>query len=244
MKTGRMKILNAEDLELAQSRLNRRIEDMADAAGLSNDEIAPITDGVYDAAKYLASGRRIMWVMKEPYDEIINGKPLGGGWNVAKDCFIKQDAWSNPSWQPIIYSIYGLKYGCLWNQMDWIRDDKTMADSLQEIAYINVSKMPNEKESDDGYIGECYKFWKTVLFEQIDIYSPDVIIFANTFMLFRNDLLSSSIRVGDVSFGKVKAGDAYRWGDKLLLDVYHPNNRTVTREVYVNSIIETITNNP
>ena len=237
-----MKVMNAKELEWSQSKLNSKVEEVATAAGLSSKGISPITDGVYDAEKYLASDRKVMWIMKEPYDEFTDGKPAGGGWNLVRDCFAKSDIWSSPSWQPVIYSMYGLKHGHLWNQMDWIRNDKTMADILQEIAYINVSKMPNRKVSDDGYIGKCYKIWQPILLEQIGIYAPDVIIFANTFMHFKNDLLPALIRVGDVSFENIKAGDAYRWGRKLLLDIYHPNNRTVTREVYVNSIIETITN--
>ena len=235
--------MKTNELELAQTRLNKKVEDMAAAAGLSNDDVDPITDGIYDAAKYLAARRRVMWVMKEPYDEIIDGKPMGGGWNLAKGCFAKDDAWANPSWQPIIYSMYGLKHDLRWDRMDWIRDDKSMADILQEIAYINVSKMPNLSSSDDGHIGECYHFWKPLLFEQIETYDPEVIIFASTFGHFRNDLQPDLQKVGEVSFNKVWAGTAYRWNGKLLLDVYHPNNRTITREVYVNSIIEVISKN-
>ncbi len=47
-------------------------------------------------------------------------------------------------------------------------------------------------------------------------------------------------KVGSISFDNFNAGDAYKWEGKLLLDVYHPNNRTVCRKVYVNSIIEAI----
>ena len=47
-------------------------------------------------------------------------------------------------------------------------------------------------------------------------------------------------KVGSISFNNFNAVDAYKWEGKLLLDVYHPNNRTVSKEVYVNSIIEAI----
>lgn len=228
--------MTAKELEKAQLSLEDRIFEIARENGMI--KTYPITDGVYDAAKYLASGRRVMWVMKEPYDEIFNGEPYGGGWNLARDCFAKPDAWSNRSWQPIIYTMYGLKHGLLWSQMDWIRNNKSMADILQEIAYINVSKMPNMTASNNDYIRDCYQKWKPILFEQLDLYDPEIIIFANTFLHFEKDLRPDLTRVGDVSFINVKSGDAYRWRGKLLLDVYHPNQRTVTREVYVNSIIQ------
>jgi len=232
--------MNATALEQAQAMLENKIYERAKTNGLSNEEIEPITDGVYDAGKYLASARKVMWIMKEPYDEIVDGKPIGGGWNLAKDCFAKSDAWSNPSWQPIIYSIYGLKHKLLWKNMDWIRDDRSMAEILQEIAYINVSKMPNQTVSDDGYIGECYRIWKNILFEQIEVYNPDVMIFASTFKHFHCDIQRELRYLDEVSFDGTKAGEAYEWKGKLLLSVMHPNNRSITREIYVNSIIEAI----
>ncbi len=232
--------MNANELKCAQESLEKEIYDLAKNEKLANDDVDPITDGVYDSAKYLAAKRHIMWVMKEPYDEIINGEPSGGRWNLARDCFAKSNAWSNPSWPPIIYTMYGWKHGLLWGDMDWIRNDKTMADVLQEIAYINVSKMPGYSVSNDGHIAECYRLWKPILFEQIDIYEPDVIIFANTFKHFKNDMLSDLNKIGSISFENVYAGDAYKWEGRLLLDVYHPNNRTVSKKVYVNSIIEAI----
>lgn len=232
--------MNAKELETAQEAIEKKIYDIAKANGLVNDDVDPITDGFYDAAKYLDSEKHILWVMKEPYDEVEAEKPYGGGWNLARDCFAKDDAWSNRSWQPIIYSMYGLKYGKLWDDMDWIRDDKSMANILQEIAYINVSKIPNMPHSNDGYISECYERWKSILFEQISVYNPDVIIFAGTFKHFKKDLLPDLAGKGDISFENTKAGESYKWKGKILLDVYHPNNRTICREVYVNSIIEAI----
>lgn len=231
---------DSNELELAQTMLENKIYEMAEQYGLSSDDVEPITDGVYDAGKYLSSNRRVMWIMKEPYDEIVDGKPMGGGWSLPRDCFAKGDAWSNPSWQPIIYSMYGLKNGIMWNDMNWIRDDRSMADMLQGIAYINVSKMPNRSVSDDSYIGECYEIWKNLLFEQIEAYNPDVMIFAKTFSHFRNDLGKELRKLGGISYNGVLAGDAYEWKGRLLLSVMHPNNRSITREIYVNSIIETI----
>ena len=235
--------MNAKELEQAQISLNKKVTDMAASAGFSNDDVKPITDGIYDAAKYLTAGRRVMWVMKEPYDVVINGKPKGGGWNLAKSCFAKDNAWANPSWQPIIYSMYGLKHGLYMKQMKKIRNDKSMANILQEIAYINISKMPNRSSSDNKYIGERYQIWKPLLFEQIDAYDPEVIIFAKTFKYFQNDLRPDLNKIGAVSSNGVRVGNAYQWNGRLLLDVYHPNNRKLSREVYVDSIIEAINNN-
>ncbi|MDD7710335.1 MAG: hypothetical protein PUJ46_02050 [Alistipes sp.] len=50
-------------IELAQSKLDSKVEEIATAAGLLSDGISPITDGVYDAEKYLTSDRKVMWIM-------------------------------------------------------------------------------------------------------------------------------------------------------------------------------------
>jgi hypothetical protein len=240
--------MSIEKLKKEQQLINEKIEQFAQEKGLSDDVIAPIYDGVADIEKYLSCGKKIMWVLKEPYDDSENGKPVGGGWSIVDDCFSghgengkspKGDAWSNPTCQPIIYSMYGYFTGLTWESMDWIRDEKSMANILQQIAYINVSKMPNKTQSSLAQIQEFYNIWKPILFEQIDLFKPDVIIFCSTFQYFKNDL---EITENDLVTKSHVQGvlDPYKKDGKLWLDVYHPNQRMIKREEYVNSIINAI----
>lgn len=227
-------------LEQKQSILEKKIMETARRLGLSNDSVEPILDGVCDCARYMDTSPRIMWVLKEPYDEMENGMPCGGGWSIVRDCFRKDDAWSAPSWQPIIYAMYGYRHHLLWDDMDWIRDNRDMAKALQEIAYINVSKMPGGTVSNDGFIAECYRKWKSVLFEQISTYDPEVIVFAATFKHFREDMKGDLAKLSDMVIDGSRAGEAYRWKGRLLLSVMHPNNKSIKREQYVDSIIQTL----
>ena len=181
--------MDAKTLKELQNDMSEKINRRARELGLFNDKCEPVTDGVTDIDEYLKSSPRIMWVLKEPWDDIDeNGIPCGGGWDMS-ELFEKDDAWKNRSWQPIIYVSYGIINRCLWKDMDWIRDDTSMAEVLKKIAYINVSKMPGYTQSDSEKIWWAYTNWRDILLEQIKMYKPQIIIFGYTFELFKNDLI-------------------------------------------------------
>ena len=111
-------------LQTAQEAMTQRIYAYAREMKLSSDVLShelcmngdtidAIPDGVYSAERYLKARKRIMWVLKEPYDEISElGYPCGGGWQVS-EAFDAPGAWKNPTWQSMIYATYGiLKYCC------------------------------------------------------------------------------------------------------------------------------------
>lgn len=178
-----------------------------------------------------------MWVLKEPYDEIENGEPQGGGWSIPENCFVKEDAWKNNTWQPIIYIVYALINDLEWKGMDYIRDDKSMADVLKQIAYINVSKMPAKTRS-QGSMKREYELWKPILHEQIQLYKPDVIIFGNTFDCFKADLIGEETTPLKSFEGKTL--EVYKMDNVVLLSAYHPLQTVITREKYVTDILSAI----
>lgn len=186
--------MTSEELQLAQESIINKIYALAKEKKLSNDNVEPIPDGVYSANFYLSAPTQIMWILKEPYDDFNeNEEPYGGGWNLFS-AFDNDNAWSSPTWQPIIYSMYGLFNNQKWEDMDEIVNNKRMADVLKHIAYINISKMPASTITDNSSLWEKYEIWKDILMEQIAIYSPKIIIFGNTFEYFKNDLVGSDTR--------------------------------------------------
>ena len=225
------------ELKQVQQTLENEIYSYAKSLSLSNDNIEPIPDGVYDAERYLSAPVQIMWVLKEPVDVIKEGKPYGGGWCLYT-AYNNNDAWSNRTFQPIIYSTYGVFYKKKWEDLDWIRDNPKMVDVLKQIAFINVSKMPALSHTDDSSLWEKYEIWKNILLKQLNTYCPQVIIFGNTFKYFKKDFIDIK-RIG----GEQGVIDIYK-NDKnvVLLDVYHPNQRIITRDVYINSIINACQN--
>ncbi len=90
----------AKVLVQALQTLRQEIVKHAQEQRLSNSSVAPITDGVADVAAYL-DGPKVMWILKEPYDDVDSqGTSCGGGWDISS-AFRNADAWANPTWKPI-----------------------------------------------------------------------------------------------------------------------------------------------
>ena len=147
-----------EELTHAQEWFKQKTYELAESAGIMRSDLWPMPDGVYDIEAYLSS-LRVMWVLKEPYDDFVDGKPCGGGWDVY-GAFDNSDAWANRTWQPIIYSMYGVFNHLRWRDMDYIRDNPDMVNVLKRIAYINLSKMPAHKQTNDAKLWEYYDIWR------------------------------------------------------------------------------------
>lgn len=227
--------MTIKNLELKQEQIINEIKLFAIQNNLTNENVEPIPDGIYSAEKYLSAPTQIMWILKEPYDDFIkNNEPWGGGWNLF-GAYDNDDAWSNRTWQPMIYVMYGLFNNQKWEEMNWIRDDKSMADVLKQIAYINISKMPSLKATNDSTLWRKYEIWKDLLMKQIETLAPKIIIFGNTFKYFKNDLVGNDTKPLKQLNNIV---NIYEKDGVKFLDTYHPNQRITSRENYVNSIIE------
>ncbi|MEE1094186.1 MAG: hypothetical protein U0L08_04550 [Bacteroidales bacterium] len=207
---------------------------------ISSADTEAIYDGVFDLELYKSSPIRLMYVLKEAYDEFDDqNNAYGGGYSIPRDCFIKNDAGNIKTWQPIIYTTYALFNGLKYNDMDYICNDKSMTDVLKQIAYINTNKMPRQKTSDDSLISKAYNTWKPVLMRQIDFYNPQVIIFCGTFKFYKADLVGVDTR--PIHTSQSNSLSVYRKENgALLLDTYHPNQRSVKHEIYVNDILNAI----
>ena len=227
--------MTANELIDAQEKINGDICSLAKDKNLSIiDKLYPITDGVADADAYLASNPKVMWVLKEPYDELDNDQPQGGGWSITEDCFAKIEQKSVAlTWHNIVYVMYGIRHGIKWDKIPNIRQDKSITNVLKEIAYINVSKMPNRSVTKDSELRRFYETWKYILWKQINLYNPDIIIFGATFQLFKDDFA----RKGDLR--EVTDYGVWAWNNKLLLAANHPQIRQ-KREEYVDNLINII----
>ncbi len=225
--------MTASELIAAQKKITDEIYRWAEENNLSKkDELYPITDGVADAEAYMSSNPKVMWVLKEPYDEFDGDQPGGGGWSIVDGCFAKIE--QKPialTWYNIIYVMYGLRNGQIGDRIPSINNDRTMANVLKEIAYINVSKMPNRTSTKDSDLWRFYVTWKDILWKQIDLYDPDIIIFGATFGLFQNDFNQNG------GLRMVNDSGIWSWKNKLLLSAYHPQRKG---KDYVDNLIDII----
>ena len=61
--------MTAQELEAKEGEIQKEIEELAGKKNLITDSVEPIYDGIYSAEKYLSAPLRLMWVLKEPYDD-------------------------------------------------------------------------------------------------------------------------------------------------------------------------------
>lgn len=232
-------------LAAKQNLIHTAIRQRAIDLGFNPEVIEPIYDGVCNIKRYLDSPIRVMWILKEPYDDFDEkGKPCGGGWDIFADWENDNElrrVTSNRSWQPIMYVLRTIYEDSRWNDIDWIRDDReTYRNYLTSCAYINISKMPAQTFSGD--MSQLYSKWSDILKLQILAYSPDVIIFGNTFQYFTEESFVIKAKEckgidGITGIQKISYGGK---DNIILIDAYHPNQKTITRQEYVDSIIESI----
>jgi hypothetical protein len=111
-----------------------------------------------------------------------------------------------------------------------------MARCLSEIAIINFNKMPAATESNNADIAKKYEYWKPILHWQLKQYDPQIIIFGNTFQHFKEDL---RIKDSDKrNYGN--SVDYYVRDNKIYLYAYHPSQWTISKEKYVQDIIDVV----
>ena len=227
--------MDIEYLRKEQDLINGYIYRFCDKITKSKE---PILDGIVNIEKYVKSKYKICWVLKEPYDED------GGGWSLTNDILNQEALYpkfigKSPTWQPMIYVTYSLLNDFIpYSNMDWLRDEPEMAQCLNEIALINVNKMPANPRSNDDDIAIKYEYWKPLLHWQLKQYDPQIIIFGNTFQHFQEDL-----KIKEKDLKNKKNVNYIVFEEKLFIHAYHPAQSIISREDYVQGIISTVKSN-
>ncbi|MBR5033249.1 MAG: hypothetical protein IKX70_06240 [Treponema sp.] len=232
-----MKKSDITKLNKKQELIELLISRTAEKNGLSNKKKQPIYDGIYDARKYLESEIKIMWIVKEPYDDFDKkGNPKGGDWYLPWEFFEDPSDFSkvHTFGRKMTYVNYALLNKKEWKVLNKTKDDNEMGYANQHIAYANISKMPGRTVSKDSELYESYAIWKKVLWKQISAYEPDIIIFGNTFKFFEEDFEGQIQK-----FRKNVLTDSYLYDDQLLISAYHPA-ATISEEEYAKSIISIV----
>lgn len=154
------------------------------ANGDIEDYQNPMYDGPLNIDEYFKSDIKIVWVLKEAYDGE-NGE--GGGWNYAEDVGNDPDKYLfNPTkttWHPISYVSYGIQNNLLWDEMPYIRNDKTKYHSaLRRIAIVNLNKLPAKGVTSSPWqeVNKGFNNFKDIIEKQLRILEPDIIIFGGT----------------------------------------------------------------
>ncbi len=245
--------MTPEELKRKQEEINERVWKRALEnhlmTGKDSDDVWPIYDGVADFEGYLASSPRVMFVLKEPYDDFKENSqgitvPYGGGWDLP-ELFSKQaaaKAWPVMTWQRIIYAMYGFQHDLHYNDMDYIRNNPEMGNVLLSVCWVNLSKMPRYTTSSDGRWRNAFREnWADIFEDQVKCYEPDVIVFGNTFSEVSDRFLTEGDSPEPVKApdGRLYINKYYTKDGRLLVDAYHPGAR-ITVEYWVDSLIDTL----
>lgn len=235
---------SVEDLKRIDAEIEQQIRDKIKS---DDPELEVVPDGIVDFEEYLKARFKILWILKEPYDDIDNnGKPFGGGWHL-RQVILERNSFDQytggrRTFEPMIYTTWGiLNDFCQWQDMKDVRDDSDMLKALRSIAYINVKKIPGRTSSPQSEIEYAYEQHQDILHEQIRKYDPDIIICGATLFHFmprlgikREELISA----GSVNYVIREK--------KIYIEAYHPAQRKsstgVSQKDYCNDIINLIKN--
>ena len=240
--------MTARALLAAQVALHTQIQTRAIELGYDPKKVEPIYDGVVDAEGYLSTKPKVLWILKEPYDDFdADGKPQGGGWTMFKD-FDKEGRLAatlnrNAALRNVTYASYAILKGIdSYAELPWITDKpQEYEKAIKSIAYCNIGKIPGQTTTSTAWLKKIASEWKDILFEQIDLYDPDVIIVCGTDTL---QVLNGDMGL-DLSNPKrtVKQGrsvvDVHHWRGKQLVWAPHPAAH-IRPQDWVNSVIKAV----
>lgn len=107
---------------------------------------------------------------------------------------------------------------------------------LEDIAYINLKKTHGGTTSDMKIIEEAYSESQELIHCQIKTYKPDIIIGGGTLgILYPYFNITDADRHEEVDYSWYSISEG-----RLLIDVCHPAQRSITHEAYYSAIRTTV----
>lgn len=229
--------------------LTREIKSIAEINGLNKDRpfLRPICDGICSIESYFSPFTKVMFILREPYDNFTtSGLSRGGGWSMTRDFF------KNPTWvaqDPYQTTFYVAKTANAILDSDFTKgkfnatgiNDSATYEVMNRIAYINLSKMPAERTTDVQILANKYRsYWKDLVKKQIKFFNPDIVICGGTFDILNKyePLVSENLSYNpSYENGRIKT---YKWNydgkkDRLLIPAYHPSSSYYDYD-YINGI--------
>jgi len=195
-----------------------------------------VIDGVIDPEKYLKAKYRVLWILKEANSE-------NDSWSYLKN--FKRKEWlekhgrSNPTLRKVIYTTYGILRNSEWSDIPWANEEAAF-NPLQEIALINIKKMPGASAADNNTIQEAYHEDHDLLKKQIEAYDANIVIFGGSFKYFQKTdfkgLESAEKEITELG------NHYYNTGEKLYINSWHPSATNNSDKNYVLDIFQIVRN--
>lgn len=227
--------MTPDSLREADARIRKRVNSIyIDPTGKAK----PIYDGVIDPDRYCSATPRIMWILKEPWDNVNSS---GGGWSLCSDLLVNKpiSSLSQATFHPIIYIAFGLFQGVsLFDEMPLVRAMKDPEGVLRRLAFVNAKKLPGvTRGSYPPTIMKWYLQGRDVIREQISAYSPDIIFGCSPHLPAILDDHSEGWRNRKQSVGYAH----FVWHNTILfVHVYHPGQTRISRKRYIDDALKAV----
>lgn len=229
---------NAQMLEAEQKRIEDKMYRLAQGAKkYPEQDVYPITDGVANCSEFLQKNYRVMFILKEGYDDFDEqGNPIGGGFMITAGNLGGNYSYISLTWRRILQIAYGIfnkekKFEKIPKVPSYIMKNDEYANIVRSIIYINSNKMPAKKTSNDNDVQQCLYYWKDIIREQINLYDPEIIIFCGTFKFYKNNFneffniqIPVDREIKKYSDSKIVKGAFIDSKKRLFIDVVHPGN--------------------
>lgn len=215
-----------EKLEKVSAEIDKLFDKVKDETG----ETEVVMDGIIDIPKYGNSKYKILWVLKEAYD-------ADGGYDMRKGLSnrIKTIKKTKPTFLPIIYTSYGILNDCNWDFIpDLDKDDQSVADIIENVAFVNVKKLPGGATTIPAELKKAYDLYGSLVRKQINDYDPDIVVLCYVANLLTQDLGLTA------EFENELLGTKY-WikNNKLYIRTNHPAQRG-NRKEYCEAIMNVV----
>lgn len=222
---------------MSQNEFESKINELNKKFQEANGYEAITLDGPLNIQGYLKSPMKILWVLKEAYGEAFSYTDY---FSNQFDKFYEEIVLKKPgpggTWQPITITSY-----CILNKLkeydvSIIQDKEIVKETLENIAFINIKKIPGKSKSNDREIKKYYHKYPALLHEQINLLNPEIIICGKTGHLFDNTFSKEK------SFKKYiipKSTHCFVFEGRFYICAYHPARWPMTQsdEDYTNSIV-------
>lgn len=226
--------------EIIEEQLNR-FEQQVELPFIKDLEqhMSFVRDGIVNLKKYLDASVKILWILKEA-----NSPDNSIGYDM-RPCLATLHSEKNPNnihpdwrytWTRVAYTTYGIfEKKNRTNIPNISGNAQEVLKYMPNIAHINIKKFAGNSKTNDKEIRVFFDQYRSLLYEQIEIINPDVIIFGGTFKYF-SDYFKNKEKIYEWP-------PVYQSNNKLLIDTCHPNGIRgfrMTDQQYCDHIINTV----
>jgi hypothetical protein len=206
----------------------------------------PVIDGIINIEKYMTAKLTILWILKEVHDDwstVSETKEKRcGGWNQAHGYNAKTI--SEIRKLVVANRIMKTTKSILEKYLDCtnLSEDEKQLEAFKSIAYINIKKIPGGKIANKDEIKKAFYRYKDIIYKQIEVYNPDVIICGNTLQYLSDDNFFEKKNRLPTGLG---THHYYPLEEKVFIQAYHPAYKPKSKEfedLYVKKITDAVNN--